>query len=239
VRRRRDAGFTLLELLVSLMVFAVLAALVYGTVRMGSRSWQAGAERIDEADALRIGWSFVQGALAASRPVPAEDAEATGVLFRGATTAVEFVAELPAYLGTGGLHVLNLRLDRDAEGSGRLVLRRTPFDPGTGAADPEAAGRAQEVVLVEGVEALAIQYYGVAGDDEGPRWHAEWKQEEVLPTLVRADVALEGGGRWPVLAAHLRFRRAPAASSPVGTNGPAGAPARPAAPAAGAGSRAH
>lgn len=239
MRRRRNAGFTLLELLVSLMVFAVLAALVYGTVRMGSRSWQAGAERIDEADALRIGWGFVQGALAASRPVPVEHAEATGVLFWGATTAVEFVAELPAYLGAGGLHVLSLRLDRDAGDSGRLVLRRMPFDAGTGDTDRAAGGGAQELVLVEGVEALAIQYYGVAGGDDGPRWHTEWQQQEVLPSLVLADVALEGGGRWPVLVAHLRFRRAQGASRPVGPGGTPGSLAGPASPAAGAASRAH
>lgn len=205
----RARGFTLLELLVSLMVFAALAALVYGTVRMGSRSWQAGTTRIEEADALRVGWSFVQRALGNSRPEPSLIPDVSGVHFVGGPSAVEFVADLPVQLGVGGLHVLSLQLEeRTGAGPTRLLLRRAPLrrpgDVDHGGGD---AGRVQETILAEGVTGLSIRYYGTVGEGEGGgrRWHTQWLQQPNLPTLVMVTVQMEGGMHWPLLVAHPRL----------------------------------
>ncbi len=203
---RRARGFTLLELLVALTVFTVLAGLVYGMVRMGSRSWQDGMARIDAADALRIGWRFVQDSLSDSRPEPTGDPEVPGVRFTGAAAAVEYVANLPAHLGTGGLHLLTLGLARGAGPDERwLVLRRVPLAlDATGQRVPDLA-RAQEAVLADDVEALQFHYHGLVEGDEAPRWHREWRGQETLPTLIRVDVALTGDRVWPVLVARPRF----------------------------------
>lgn len=233
MRRRRHGGFGLLEILVALMVFSAMAALVYGMVRMGSRSWEVAQARIDQADAMRIGWGFVQDALANSRPEPARIPDVPGIHFFGGPQGVEFVADMPAYLGTGGLHVVSLQLRPDPEAAGlELVLRRVPLvDDGDATA---AAGmdrlRVQEAVLAEHVADLEIRYYGPPPEEEGEaavigeteaepaRWQLAWRERDTLPVLVRIDVALEDGGRWPVLVAHPRLGppTAVAAAAPRG-----------------------
>jgi prepilin-type N-terminal cleavage/methylation domain-containing protein len=208
VRARGDDGFTLLELLVSLVVFAALAALVYGIARMGTRSWESGMARIDEAESLRIGWIFVQGALSNCRAVPFADPDIPGIHFVGAAHAVEFVAEVPAYLAGGGLSVLRLQLEPDADTEHeRLVLRSAPLG-GDAVESQRTTEKVREAVLAENVAALAIHYYGSPGDGGGDlRWYPEWLQESSLPTLVMIEVALEDGQRWPVLIAHPRLAR--------------------------------
>lgn len=206
MKSRRTRGFTLLELLVALTVFTVLAGLVYGMVRLGSRSWQDGMARIEAAEAMRIGWRFVQDSLGDSRPEPTGDPEVPGVRFTGAAAAVEYVANLPVYLGTGGLHLLTLGLARGAAPDERwLVLRRVPLAlDTTGQRVPDLA-RAQEVVLADDLEALQFRYYGQVEGDEAPRWHWEWRGQQTLPTLIRVDVGLTGDRVWPVLVARPRF----------------------------------
>jgi general secretion pathway protein J len=216
--RRGSLGFTLLELLVALSVFTVLAALVYGMVRLGSRSWADGRARIDAAEALRIGWRFVQDSLGDSRPEPTGDPEIPGVRFTGAATAVEYVANLPAHLGTGGLHLLTLGLARgDDPGEQWLVLRRVPLALDlTGQRVPDLA-RAQEAVLADDVVGLQFQYYGQQADDVAPRWRWDWRGQETLPALIRLDLALTGDRLWPVLVARPRFAQPRQDKKPVRT----------------------
>jgi general secretion pathway protein J len=196
-------------MLVALMVFSVLVALVYGMVRMGSRSWESGMARIDETDAMRIGWTFLQRSLNNTRVVPSKIAETEGIHFSGAADRLEYVADMPAYLGSGGLHLLTLSVER--QGLGRdereqLVLRRmllSDYEDLEGeAADPEAV---QQAVLNDRLDRLDVQYYGVLEDDESPAWHAEWREQNALPVLIKIAVTPEGQDAWPVLVAHPRF----------------------------------
>jgi general secretion pathway protein J len=213
VRHAHVRGFTLLELLVALIVFAALSALVYGTVRIGSRSWQAGTERIEETDGMRIGWRFVQRALNDARPEPSRIPDAAGVHFIGGPSAVEFIADLPAYLGAGGLHLLSLGLEADGEtGLWRLVLRRAPLrrPVETEQATPSLPP-VQPTVLAEHVTGLVIRYYGTAVDSDGEvvgaGWQQQWQQQEDLPRLVMVMLQQRGGLHWPLLVAHPRLAR--------------------------------
>lgn len=211
----RTRGFTLLELLVSLMVFAAIVVLVYGTVRIGSRSWQAGVARIEEADALRVGWSFVQRALSNSRPDPSLIPDSSGLHFIGSPSSVEFVADLPARLGVGGLHVLSLQLEEPGgDGPTRLLLRRARLARPSDAVDP-AVGEVgvQVTVLAEGVTGLSIRYYGTIGEGGAPRWYTQWQDQPTLPALVMVAVQLEGGGHWPLLVAHPHLGKSTAEAS--------------------------
>lgn len=202
--RRRQSGFTLLEMLVAVTVLSVLAALVYGMLRIGVRSWEAGSERIAASDLTRIGWQYVHASLAASAAPPSRLPDDPGVHFMGAADSLEFVSELPAWLGGGGLHALRLSL---VEGAGvrrdRLELEARPMiaydDP-----DLEPAGLSR-AVLAENVERLDFAYFGVDERGGEPEWLDNWSGRGSLPLLVRMEVELADGSAWPVLIAHPRL----------------------------------
>ncbi|MFP4033740.1 MAG: type II secretion system protein J, partial [Desulfococcaceae bacterium] len=45
--RRRVVGFTLLELMISMTVLGIIMTLVYGAMRLGTRTWETGQAQMD------------------------------------------------------------------------------------------------------------------------------------------------------------------------------------------------
>lgn len=223
IKTRAQRGFTLLEMLVAIMVFGLLVSMVYGMLRIGSRGWEAGGERIEETDAMRIGWTFVQRALNNARAVESLKEDGEGVHFIGTEQALEFVADMPAYLGSGGLHVVSLsvedaELDPEREGPARrLVLRRVPLlDYGTESGEQLQ----QSAVLVDQLDSVKMAYYGeqqdaraARGPDQPAEWHYEWAESPSLPVLVQIAVQPYAGTPWPILIAHPQLGRDRKASS--------------------------
>jgi general secretion pathway protein J len=67
-------------------------------------------------------------------------------------------------------------------------------------------GPADAQILLTGVRALEIDYFGPARPDMQRRWRVSWRGQPNLPELVRVRVAFEPGDprRWPDLVVHPR-----------------------------------
>lgn len=193
---RASRGFTLVEMLVAISVAALLVSLVYGAVRVGQRSAAAVDQRIDQAEVMRIGWQYIHGAIVRARPVadPGNPDDRTG--FLGQSDTLEFVADMPAYIGPGGLIRIRLVPTRTETGDA-LLLTRERYDP-----KAEVRGDAvQKAVLVEQLARLQIRYFGRREAGEAAVWHGSWESQNTLPNLVRIDVTPDGQRPWPVLVA--------------------------------------
>jgi general secretion pathway protein J len=190
-------GFTLIEMLVAISVAALLVSLVYGAVRVGQRSSNALVTTIEDTEVMHIGWQFLHDAVTRARPVsdPRDTESRTG--FLGSTNALEFVADMPAYVGLGGL--IRIRLSGVSTDTGeQLLLTRERFDKSL----PEPVDEpTEQAVLVEDLDELQIVYFGKKDRKEPPGWHASWDDSNALPNLVGITVIPSRGRAWPVLIA--------------------------------------
>jgi general secretion pathway protein J len=59
-------------------------------------------------------------------------------------------------------------------------------------------------VLMRGVQALDLAYFGLQAPNKTPAWTDTWYEESVLPSLVRIRLAFPAGDRrrWPDLIVH-------------------------------------
>lgn len=201
---RRQAGFTLLEMLLAVSLLVLLTALAYATLRTGARGWEAANAQADREDALRVGWPFLHQALEAARPerIPGD----TAVRFSGDAVQLSWVAELPAHFATGGPRLLTLAAGASDDGPRRLLLVSRALDETVAAAE-----QPQQAVLVDELDDVDISYYG-ADDDGAPTWQASWLDRQSLPQLVRVQVQPADGPAWPALIAHPYLAGAPPAT---------------------------
>lgn len=193
---RAARGFTLLELLVGMAVFALMAGIVLGGIRLGVKSWNAAAERSAAIDEMRVVNALLRRQLSSALPLATSRAGGWNLVFEGDEVSVSFVSELPGYVSGGGIHFVTLELARGADGDD-LVLRWRPLH----ALDTD--GPPDEAVLARNVGELRFQYFGARTRNALPEWLETWRNLRTMPRLIRVSIEQDGSGAWPELVVAL------------------------------------
>jgi general secretion pathway protein J len=175
----RNAGFTLMEALLSmaLMVF-VIGALATMT-REWLRNWDRGFARVQRVDLWAAGLDRVMADLAAAEYVSGGPADSPPY-FDGAERAVTFIRSAVGPNATTALEVVRIADEADDRGPA-LVRWTAPFAPKAG--NPVDGGFANPVVVMRAPYPIAFSY---AGPDRA--WREAWRGKMQLPRAVRVEV---------------------------------------------------
>ena len=193
--RQRDAGFTLLELLVALVVLGFVLAGLSGGVRYGLRAADTQARTLAERSELDAVDRAVRNLIEQMDPGTIRD----GTGMQGTAGRLVFVSDLPAASGLATRHAdIALGLD----GARRLVLRAAPHLPGKPFGPPPLP---VEEELLRDVDHVEFSYLG---RDAGAGWASAWGGKE-LPATIRLRVVFPPGDRrhWPDIVASPRRER--------------------------------
>jgi general secretion pathway protein J len=191
----RQAGFTLLEIIVALVVLGFLfVALSQGT-RTGFALWDAQARRMGQTEELDATARIVRSLLSGMPilPISGADISPQAIAITGEADHLNFVGDLPTGLGTARRSDITLE-----ERAGRLILAWTPHRHEAAGATPVVP---TETELIRGVEHLEIAYFG-ASPGQVPLWRAQWPGPR-LPLLIRIRLRFAKGDarQWPDLIA--------------------------------------
>jgi len=196
--RLTQKGFTLLELLISITLLGMILVLLFGGLRLGVRSWDAVQQQVDNLNTVRSVESFLRREIAMTQPYRWKTGTGQRPAFLGERSKINFVAQLPARIGGGGLYAITLEIERRGKDK-RLVWRHLPINPLV--QDFAALSQAPEIVLV-GAELSAVDdiwftYFGRLSDTAGPVWTDRWESDTRLPMLIRIQVQFANGSEWP------------------------------------------
>lgn len=196
---RRQAGFTLVELLLAVTLMSLLLALAYGGLRAASRASESGQEVLSESSRLRITHQFVRKQLNLMLPLAFEDSETeppVRVSFEGDASRVLFVGPMPGYLARGGPQVQLMEFVDGAQGL-QLQFSHAPL---LGFERAMLLER-DPVVLLEGIAGGGFSF--LTYDEEGlpMDWVESWEEQPQPPTVVRLDLefAEDSAVDWPPL----------------------------------------
>ncbi len=191
-------GFTLLELLISITLLGMILVLLFGGLRLGVRSWDAVQQQVDNLNTVRSVESFLRREMSQTQPYRWKSGNGQRLAFLGERNKVNFVAQLPARIGGGGLYAISLEIENNAQGK-RLVWRHVPLSPLV--QDFAAVSRAQEMVLagaeLTAVDDIWLTYFGRLSDSTAPAWLDRWESDTRLPMLIKVQVRFASGTEWP------------------------------------------
>jgi hypothetical protein len=196
-------------------VFAVMAAIVLGGIRLGTKSWDAAAERSEAVDEMRVAQALLRRQLSSALPIAVSSAGSWTLAFDGSEESVRFVSELPGYVSGGGVHYVTLELAGGTAAGQDLVLRWRPLHALEEDAPPD------EAVLARNVGTLRLRYFGARTRRASPEWLESWRDLKTMPLLMTVSVERENGESWPELAVALEVN----AMRFITSGGDAGAPA--------------
>ncbi|MGH8550601.1 MAG: prepilin-type N-terminal cleavage/methylation domain-containing protein [Methylococcales bacterium] len=197
-RPETQNGFTLLEILIGLVLLSIMMTLLFGSIRMGARIWNAGEERAAQLDRMLVVENFLRQSLLTARPVMDEfSGEEPVFSFSGTRDSIQFVADLPGSARRGGLHQFNLELVEEGDSS-VLIAKLKAFYPTLSGADAAI----EDVRLVSGVDRFTLSYFGSDEFDleaSGSRWTDDWKDKVFMPALIKLVIRMKDGSEWPPL----------------------------------------
>ena len=207
------AGFTLLELMISLTIMGLVLVLVFGAFRIGSRAWERGERDVEVRQRERVVLNLWKRQTASACPKeihPKEEEPAFSM--RGDSGAVEFVSCISALSPSrsGMVHVRYEVLEAE-EGEG-LALRlyekdliRLSWDR-----NPEKWEKADVHLLIPSAEKIAFSYLKPATDREAaPGWQEHWMPEEDpgLPLAVQIHYQRHGDSDPITVTARIQARQ--------------------------------
>jgi general secretion pathway protein J len=207
---RRQAGFALVETLASLVVVGMIGLMIVEGVGAGRRVW----ERIDVREASGEVVESAQGTLRdrleQTYPRTLYDEDPPTIDFQGGQDQLTFIANPPLAGRPSPLRRYSVSLDT----AGELLLGSVSD------VDPRFAPAAARQVLISGVRALDIAYFGAVSPDPRPRWRSDWRNRAVPPELVRIRVVFEPGDPriWPDLIVRPRATIDTACSLSIATH---------------------
>jgi len=175
-----EAGFTLVELLASLTILALLTASVPGIIRMAGQSMRVAGD-ITRAHADIPALDAISGKLAEARPIARlQDDGSRIVEFFGTETSVRFLA--PGTVGaSGGLIAYELGLAQNRAGQPMLALARVLSSLSEETGRPQASDIRVPMPATHKIE---FRYFGPRGDDLALSWGSTWENAAYLPQLV-------------------------------------------------------
>jgi general secretion pathway protein J len=185
--RRRQDGFTLVELLLALAIVGALLAIAFGGLRVAITSWQRGEDRAEAHQHVRSVALTLARAVSAAYPYRASRSDGPDpvVLFAGTDKRVEFVSQTAPFPFATPIAFTAVILAFDDGNEPGLVVRQRPLP------NQEPFAKAEIVYRDPTVTTLKLAYL----DDGG--WKDTWDggETKATPKAVKITVGTTLNGR--------------------------------------------
>ena len=181
-RTRTAAGFTLIEVVLAIAIFALMGGVLYGAFSLGHTAVEKSEKSFNRSQMTRSIADLLATYIHSGYPYR-ESIQDQSIFFEGERESLTFVSAYSHALGGRGMAVVAIEKEEADNGRARFRLRETT--PVRVGADGGDGGQSSNLVIQEGVRDFQLAYLDVEGDKEN--WEESWdgKERRRLPRAVR------------------------------------------------------
>lgn len=194
-------GFTLLELLISITMLALIIGIVSGALSLASQSLNKGSEKINSMERVRTSFSLVEAQIQSLFVSQLLDEAEKKNLFSGQKDRLLFSTNYSIWGGVKGNTLVEYAVEDD--GRGKQFVRVTENTVGM--------ETKRETVLFTGCDKIYFEYF-LPSILEGGKWVDEWPADEKsIPEKININII--SGAKKMSLLAHVFVKAPPVSSS--------------------------
>jgi prepilin-type N-terminal cleavage/methylation domain-containing protein len=179
-RVRGAAGFTLIEVVLAVTIFALMGGVLYGAFSLGHTAVEKSEKSFNRSQKIRSTGDLLATYIRSGYPYRESIQEQT-IFFEGERESLTFVSAYSHGMGGRGMAIITIE-KQDTE-TGRMSFRLTETAPVRVGSEGGDAGQRYSLLIQEGIRDFHLAYLDVEGDKEN--WEDRWDGKE-RPRLPRA-----------------------------------------------------
>ncbi len=187
---RSQSGFTLIEVMLAMTIFALMSTVLYGAFSLGHSAVEKSQRSFERNQKLRAVDELLGSYIRSAYPYRSSPQGST-ILFAGEQADLTFVSSFSLAMGGRGMAKVHLFWEGDENRAGVLRLEEeTPVRVLSEEDEKDNQGHqglSNSLVLREGVKEVRITYLDSQSDEE--KWEERWdaRERNVLPRAVRLN----------------------------------------------------
>ena len=203
---RNSLGFTLIEVVLALSIFALIGAVLYGAFSLSHSAVEKSQASFEDNQKLRSFTDLLGSYIRSAHPYR-QSAQDTTVFFDGQEEQLTFISSISFAMGGRGMSKIRIAWDRAEEGEGPIELEEEVPVRLNVSEEPNLGGLRNGLVIQERVKELRFAYLDPKSEEE--IWEERWDGREklALPRAVRLSYRDHNGKeiRWvfPVMMSVL------------------------------------
>lgn len=182
---RSADGFTLAEMLVTLVVFSLVMVVMTNGLRSGAAVWAKVENRMGQTEQIAMSEQVLSGFLDRAYAVNTNPdfSEMTPTTNTG--DRFSFLYYSPPWPDEAGYVFIELRIEDSATGKS-LDLVRHRIISGEGSGLGQISTKTSQ--LIEGVDQMEFSYLEQDRETGSPTWKSDWSNLDILPKVARLTV---------------------------------------------------
>jgi len=181
-RELAAAGFTLIEVVLAITIFAIMGGVLYGAFSLGHTAVEKSEKNFDRNQKTRSMGDLLATYIRSGYPYRESIQEQT-IYFEGERENLTFVSAYSHAMGGRGM--AKISIDKSDGANGGALVRLAESAPVRLGGEGGEGGQRHSLAILEGVRDFQLAYLDAEGDKEN--WEERWdgKERRRLPRAVR------------------------------------------------------